>query len=266
MGAKPNMPKVKIKNIYELQNLDSIEDSDPRDLRILKYNLCDQCEERSKKCSKCKSDAKQCNIAEQQEYVMIQKSVEPIVIDSQRFLRCNYPVMGNAPELYHQDLSNRYSALAKRKSLFKKLHKLDLATDFDAEIRKSLDEKHIRFLSKEEEKEFLQSWHCFAGLTYSIKASSSTQKIRPCTDSSLAHKSGSLNSKLPLGINKLNDMRAILTKFRLNPHAIAADLHRAYRSMFACWTGSRLRATYYPEDPLDPNCEAWRIFVYLCVS
>ena len=118
MGAKPNMPKVKIKNIYELQNLDSIEDSDPRDLRILKYNLCDQCEERSKKCSKCKSDAKQCTIAEQQEYVMIQKSVEPIVIDSQRFLRCNYPVMGNAPELYHQDLSNRYQHLLRASHCF----------------------------------------------------------------------------------------------------------------------------------------------------
>ena len=61
-------------------------------------------------------------------------------------------------------------------------------------------------------------------------------------------------------------MRSILTAFRLNPHAIAADLFRAYRSMMADWTGSRLRATYYPEDPLDPNCAVYRIFVYLRVS
>ena len=54
---------------------------------------------------------------------MIQESVEPIVIDSQKFLKCNYPVMGDAPVLYHQDLSNRQSALARSKSLFRKLHK-----------------------------------------------------------------------------------------------------------------------------------------------
>ena len=232
--AIPNLPKIKINNIYELQDLTSIEDSDPRDLRILKYNLCDQCEERVRKCSKCKSDSRQSTLEEVAEYKMIQDSVEPIVINSQKFLKCNYPVMGDARVLYHQDLSNRQSALAKSKSLFRKLHKLGLAADFDAEVRKSHEEKHIKFLTPEEEKDFLQSWHCFSGLTYAIKSSSSTQKTRPCTDSSLPHKSGSLNSKLPLGINKLNDMRAILIKFRLNPHAIAADLHRAYRSMYAC--------------------------------
>ena len=95
---------------------------------------------------------------------MIVKSVEVIVVDKQRYLRCNYPVMGNAPELYHQDLSNRYAALAKSKSLFRKLHKLNLVIDFDAEIRKSVDENHIKFLSKEEEADFLASWHCFSGL------------------------------------------------------------------------------------------------------
>ena len=143
---------------------------------------------------------------------------------------------------------------------------MKLVEDFDAEITKSVSENHIKFLSKAEEAALLASWHCFGGLTYSIKASSSTQKIHPCCDSSLNHKSGSLNSKLPLGLNLLNDMKNILTSFRLNPHAIAADLFRAYRSMMADWTGSRLRATYYPQDPLDPNCAVYRIFVYLRVS
>ena len=143
---------------------------------------------------------------------------------------------------------------------------LGSSISWNAEITKSVSENHIKFLSKAEEADLLASWHCFSGLPYSIKASSSTQKIRPCADSSLSHKTGSLNSKLPLGINLLNDMRSILTAFRLNPHAIAADLFRAYRSMMADWTGSRLRANYYPEDPLDPNCTVYRIFVYLHVS
>ena len=120
MGCKPNMPEVKIRNIYELQSLDISED--PRDLRILKYNLCSECDERSKKCTQCKSGAKQCTIAEKQEYDMIASSVEPVVINDQRFLRCNYPIMGNPEQLYHASLSNRHAALAKYKALFRKLH------------------------------------------------------------------------------------------------------------------------------------------------
>ena len=79
---------------------------------------------------------------------MIKNSVEVVTIDNQRFLQCNYPVMGDAPTLYHPDLSNRYAALAKSKSLFRKLHKLKLVEDFDAEITKSVSENHIKFLSR----------------------------------------------------------------------------------------------------------------------
>ena len=147
-----------------------------------------------------------------------------------------------------------------------KLHKMGLAAQFDEEIQKSVAEKHIRFLTPVEEQDLLSNWHCFSGLTYSIKASSSTQKIRPCCDSSVWHTSGSLNSHLPLGTNLLNDMVHILTQFRLHVHAIAVDLHRCYRSMKSDWTGSRLRATYYPVDPTDPKCNTFRIFVYERVS
>jgi hypothetical protein len=61
-------------------------------------------------------------------------------------------------------------------------------------------------------------------------------------------------------------MVKILTSFRLNVHAIAVDLARCYRSMKSDWTGSRLRATWYPVDPTDPKNSAFRIFVYERVS
>ena len=32
------------------------------------------------------------------------------------------------------------------------------------------------------------------------------------------------------------------------------------------WTGSCLRATYYPSDPSNPNCTNYRIFFYERVS
>ena len=198
--AIPN-PCVKIHNIYELNNLDDCEDR-----RILMYNLCKECEERSRKCQTCKMENRQSSIEEIRELEMIRKSIKVVKVGPQLHLQCNYPIMGNPETLYDPDLSNRYAILAKSKSLFRKLHKLGLAQEFDEEIQKSLAEGHIRFLSENEEKKISSDWHCFSGLSYSIKQSSSTQKIRPCCDSSLGHNSGSLNSKLPLGPNLLNEI------------------------------------------------------------
>ena len=76
--TKPNPPLLKIRNIYELQNLDGLDDV--QDSRILKYNLCTSCEERSKKCAKCKSGAKQSTIEELKEYEMIKDTYSAITL------------------------------------------------------------------------------------------------------------------------------------------------------------------------------------------
>ena len=230
----------------------------------MKYNLCPQHQEAVKKCDK--GETKQSTIEEELEYNLIKDSVEKVMVDGSPMLRSNYPVMGDPAILFRPELSNGKQALAKSKALFRKLHKMGLAEEFDKEIQKSVAERHIRFLSSSEEQELLNNWHCFSGLTYSIKASSSSQKIRPCCYSSVYHPSGSLNSHLPLGTNLINSMVKILTQFRLNPFCVAVDLHRCYRSMKSDWTGSRLRATYYPSNPSDPNCNVYKIFVYERVS
>ena len=62
---------------------------------------------------------------------------------------------GDLKTLYAPEFSNKYAALSKSKSLFKKLHKLNLAQEFDDEIQKSLAEGHIKFLSKDEEEQML---------------------------------------------------------------------------------------------------------------
>jgi hypothetical protein len=219
----------KVKNIYQVP--EELSKDDIYDKRIYLYNICSEHEAQVRKCSKCRGELRQTTIEEDIEYQLISDSVVKVIVEGNPMLQTNYPVMGDPSVLYKPELSNSKFALSRSKSLFNKLHKMGLAQQFDAEIQRSLSDRHIRFLTPVEESELLSSWHCFAGLTYSIKSSSSTQKIRPCCDSSAWHPSGSLNSHLPIGTNLLNDMVKILTSFRLNIHAIAVDLERCYRSM-----------------------------------
>ena len=100
------------------------------------YNLCEECEERSRKCQNCKNGSKQSTIEELRELTMIRESIKVVFINSQRYLQCDYPVMGDPKTLYAPEFSNKYAALSKSKSLFKKLHKLNLAQEFDDEIQK----------------------------------------------------------------------------------------------------------------------------------
>ena len=90
--------------------------------------------------------------------------------------------------------------------------------------------------------------------------------IRPVCDSSLHHKLGSLNSRLPVGPSLLNNMKAVFEQFRINHYALVADLHRAYRSTMSCYTDSRLRLTWYPANALDPNNTLFKVLIYLRVS
>ena len=158
------------------------------------YSLCRDCTERSRKCKQCKSNNRQATMEELQELKMIQDSVSIISKDGQQYLQCTYPIMGDPTHLYRAELSNSEIALKKSTSLFKRHHKLKLADPFHAEILKSIDEDHMRFFSPAEEQAVLSDWHAFAGLNYSLKTSSNKQKICPVCDSSLHHKSGSLNS------------------------------------------------------------------------
>jgi hypothetical protein len=156
-------------------------------------------------------------------------------------LVCNYPVMGDYKTLYRPELSNSQLALKKSQTLFSRLRNRNLVAPFHHEILKSIEEGHMKILSFQEQTSILKEYHAFAGLNYALKDSSLTQKCRPVTDSSLYHHSGSLNSRLPVGPNCMNDMRVVLECFRLSFYAVLADLHRCYRSMGSDDVGNRLR-------------------------
>ena len=111
----------------------------------------------------------------------------------------------------------------------------------------------MRILSDEEAKIILSRPHCFSFLNYTEKESSSTQKIRPVTNSSSPHPSGSINHRLVIGPNLNNSLRKFFMTFRINPYVALADLTRCYRSMRTCGKSNCMRLMSYPLDPLDPK-------------
>ena len=136
-------------------------------------------------------------------------SVQPHPTSKGIIILCDYPFLGDVSQLYLPAMSNRKGAMRTTASLFAKLHKRGLASKFHDEIEKSINDGHIEILTSQRESEILSQSHCFAFLNYAKKASSSSQKIRPVSNTSAPHESGSINSRLPKGPNMIGNIRSI---------------------------------------------------------
>ena len=155
-------------------------------------------------------------------------SVKEDPVTHQLFVEASYPFIGDIENLYSSDKSNFGGAVSTTRALFKKLHKVGRAQDFHAEIVKSINEGHMKLLSKTEGEEMMKSFHCFSFLNYQLKDSSSSQKVRPVTNSSSNHISGSVNARTPRGPNLLNNLRTVWENFRLKRYVAVSDLKRCY--------------------------------------
>ena len=153
---------------------------------------------------------------------------------------------------------------AASKSLFKKLKKKKLLTDFHAQMLKSIKEGHVKMLSVEEGRKLLKECHAFSGINYATKLASTTHKLRLVTNSSSSHPNGSLNSHTPKGINLLTCLKTVFTKFRLKYFAVIFDLARCYRSIHSDQQTNRCRLMWWvncPEVADHALDEAMRIFI-----
>ena len=169
------------------------------------------------------------------------------------YVEASYPFIGDIAEMSSAEKSNFKGAVATTRALFKKLHKVGQAEAFHAEIQRSIDEGHMRLLYKSEEVEILKDFHCFSFLNYQLKDASSSQKVRPVTNSSSNHPSGSVNSRTPRGPNMLNNLKTIWENFHLNKYVAISDLKRCYRCMRTDHITNKMRLIVYPADPLNPN-------------
>jgi hypothetical protein len=160
-----------------------------------------------------------------------------------------YPFIGDLPTLYSPEKSNYKGAISTTRSLFRRLHRIGKAKDFDDEIQKSIAESHMRILTKVEEAQVLSDFHCFSFLNFQLKDASASQKVRPVTNSSSSHPSGSFNSRTCKGPNMLNNLKVIFENFRLKRWVAVSDLKRCYRCMRTNHTTNVMRLMVYPPEP-----------------
>ena len=133
--------------------------------------------------------------------------VRPDPLNPQKeIILASYPFIGDIETLYSADKSNYAGAVNTTRTLFKRLHKVGKADEFDQEIQKSINEGHMRILSQQEKDTVLAGFHCFSFLNFQLKESSTSHRIRPVTNSSSSHVSGSSNSRCPRGPNMLANL------------------------------------------------------------
>ena len=234
---------------------------DPDSKGLLSLLQCDACSERSRRCPGCRWLNSNASVQELAELELIRNciTVKRNPVTNQDYVEASYPFIGDLETLYSPEKSNYNGAVSTTRSLFKKLHKIGRAEAFNEEIEKSISEGHMQLLSKAEGEAIMKKFHCFSFLNFQLKDSSSSQKIRPVTNSSSSHVSGSANNRMPRGPNLLNNLRTIWEHWRLKRYVAISDLKRCYRCMFTCEVTNRMRLMVYPVNPLDPDNKDFQI-------
>ena len=97
------------------------------------------------------------------------------------------------------------------------------------------------------------------------KQSTIIKKIRPTSNFSLPHKSGSFNLLATTGPNILNDSKKVLLKFFNYPFAVTCDISTAYRCMRITPLSQSLSRFFWFKDPQDPKSieeAVWLVATY----
>merc|ERR1712236_155333 len=124
---------------------------------------------------------------------------------------------------------------------------------------------HSMFLTpqKREELEGLPVYFC--SLNYVQKNSTVTKKIRPTSNFSAPHNSGSFNLLAINGPNILNSSKRVLIKFFNYAFAIRCDISTAYRSMKITPLSQSLSRFFWYRDPSNPSSideAVWLVATY----
>ena len=271
----PQLGKLLLRNPRSIQlwlevlqaDVDPLAEDDVDSLGLQVLVPCDSCKKQIMSCPHCKSANSPLSEINRDENRLILDNIS-IVKDSKGNDRVlfSYPFRCKFDEAFSPEKSNLAGALSTSKTLFKKLHSKGLAQAFDAEIAKGVNDGHLKILSLSETNNILKESHCFSYLNYTQKLSSQGHKIRPVSNSSANHQSGSANSWLPKGSSNLCDIVNIFESFRLHPFCLISDIKRCYRSILSSNQSNRARLHMYPLEPLDPKCTVYTVMMYLCCT
>ena len=132
---------------------------------------------------------------------------------------------------FRPEVSNINLGKATSIALLKRLQTNGLAQDFHAKMMEGMNAGHSMFLTPQKRAELEGLPVYFCSLNYVQKNSTLTKKIRPTSNFSAPHSSGSFNLLVVNGPNILNSSKRVLIKFYNYGHAITCDISTAYRSI-----------------------------------
>ena len=247
-------------------NLDPLAADDPHSLSLQLLFPCPDCRRRMLSCPSCKSKNSPLSETEKLENKRILESIKIITVNGQDRVLFDYPFNCVFSEKFKPELSNYAAALQTSKNLFKKLHSKGLAAQFHEEIMKGIKDDHLELLSPEQTKIELTKPHSFSFLNFTQKMSAKGHSIRPVSNTSSNHPSGSANSWLPRGSAILGDLVSIFESFRLFSWVLISDISRCYRSIISTDQSNRARLHLYPLQPLNPLCTQYIIMKYKCAT
>ena len=105
--------------------------------------------------------------------------------------------------------------------------------------------------AKEAELDNLPKYYC--SLNFVMKNSTLVKKLRPTSNFSLPHTSGSFNLLAVNGPNILNSVKRVLLNFFNFSTAITADISTAYRALHISKLSQSLSRFFWFSNPDDPS-------------
>ena len=132
---------------------------------------------------------------------------------------------------FRPQLSNALHGKSTSLALYKRLKKYNLLESFHTKITEGMMAGHSTYMTpaKAAELEKLPQYYC--SLNFVMKNSALVKKVRPTSNFSAPHPSGSFNLLAVNGPSILNSAKKVLLKFFQYSTAITADILTAYRAL-----------------------------------
>lgn len=215
---------------------------------------CIDCSKKVQGCKVCRYLNSQVSLNDLRQLQIIRSlmSVRPHPDHSDRFqIHCDYPFTVNVEEAFAAKHSNMHIAKKNTERLRLRLIKIGMEQIFHEEILKVVKQGHCKVRD-----DFTPqlSPHSFVFLNYVEKSNSTSQAVRPVSNSGAKNKLGyNINDASFSGPNLLTNGLQCLLAFRLYSCGYTADLSRAYRSLVSSQTANDLRCFYWYLDVGDPG-------------
>ena len=210
------------------------------------------CELKSASCLDCKYLKNETSPVDQANLSILRNSIKLLrdpVDSTKQFIQIDYKFQVSPFIAFRPQLSNHLLGKSTSLALYKRLKKRNLLESFHTKITEGMVAGHSTFMtpSKLAELDNLPKYYC--SLNFVMKNSTLVKKLRPTSNFSLPHVSGSFNLLAVNGPNILNSVKRVLLKFFNFSTAITANISTAYRALHISKLSQSLSRFFWFSNP-----------------